>query len=71
MKIVGPSMPQIDKFQMRLAERWLAMSGKGAAYHAATKAGEAAAQGQEQRRLWWLGVLSHIETLHCFESTDS
>jgi hypothetical protein len=64
-------MPDLDKFQMRLAERWVAMSGDAAAYHAAVKAGEAAAQGQELRRSWWLGVLSHIETLQTLELIDA
>ncbi len=64
-------MSDLDRFQMRLAERWVAMSGDSAAYHAAVKAGEAGALGQELRRSWWLGVLSHIETLQMLEFTDA
>jgi hypothetical protein len=64
-------MAEIDKFQIRLAERWVAMSGSAAAYHAATKAGEAAAQGQDSRRAWWLGVLNHIETIQPLEFIDA
>jgi hypothetical protein len=63
-------MPEIDKYQMRLAERWVAMSGDAAAFHAAAKAGEAAAQGHEERRMWWLGVLTHIESLQLLEFSD-
>jgi hypothetical protein len=64
------SMQEVDKFQIRLAERWVAMFGHSAAFHAATKAGEAETFGQENRRLWWLGVLSHIETLPALEFID-
>jgi hypothetical protein len=63
-------MAEIDKFQRRLAERWVAVSGYAAAYHAAIKAGEAAARGQAVRRVWWLGVLSHIESLQTLEFID-
>ncbi len=64
-------MADLDKFQIRLAERWVAMSGYAAAYHAASKVGEAAARGQEMRRLWWLGVLSHIEAIQTIEFIDA
>jgi hypothetical protein len=63
-------MLTVDKFQIRLAERWVAMFGAAAAFQAAAKAGEAETFGHECRRLWWLGVLSHIETLPTLEFID-
>ncbi len=63
-------MLDVDKYQIRLAERWVTLFGQSAAFQAATKAGEAETMGQESRRLWWLGVLSHIETLPVLEFID-
>jgi hypothetical protein len=64
------AMFNLDKFQIRLAERWVAMFGASAAFQAAAKAGEAETFGHESRRLWWLGVLSYIETLPALEFID-
>jgi hypothetical protein len=63
-------MLDIDKYQIRLAERWVTMFGHNAAFQAAAKAGEAETLGQEISRRWWLGVLGHIETLPVLEFID-